>query len=108
MATAAPEGRVNMSPKGLDSLRVVNDKEIHWLSLSGSGNETAAHVLANQRMTLMFCVFNGDAMILRVYAVARIVMDVCLHARIRSGHRSIEWYHPGHHILALDFAFCPD
>ncbi len=73
VATAAPGGRVNMSPKGLDSLRVINDNEIHWLSLSGSGNETAAHVLANKRMTLMFCAFNGDALILRVYGDADVI-----------------------------------
>ncbi len=72
VATAAPDGRVNMSPKGLDSLRVVNDNEIIWLSLSGSGNETAAHVLENKRMTLMFCAFTGDALILRVYGDAEV------------------------------------
>jgi len=72
VATAAPDGRVNMSPKGLDSLRVINDNEIIWLSLSGSGNETAAHVMENKRMTLMFCAFTGDALILRVYGNAEV------------------------------------
>ena len=74
MATAAPEGRVNVSPKGLDSLRVLNETKIIWLNLSGSGNETAAHLRENARMTLMFCAFKGDALILRVYGQAR-----CIH-----------------------------
>ncbi len=60
VATAAPDGRVNVSPKGLDSLRIISDKKIVWLSLTGSGNETAAHMLQNPRMTLMFCAFKGD------------------------------------------------
>jgi hypothetical protein len=73
VATAGQEGRVNVSPKGLDSLRVISPTRIVWLSLSGSGNETAAHVLENGRMTLMFCAFDGPARILRVYGTARVV-----------------------------------
>jgi Pyridoxamine 5'-phosphate oxidase len=73
VATAAPDGRVNLSPKGLDSLRVLSDTKIVWLSLSGSGNETAAHVIENPRMTLMFCAFEGDARILRVYGKAKTI-----------------------------------
>jgi len=71
VATAAPDGRVNVSPKGLDSLRVLSETKIIWLNLSGSGNETAAHLRENPRMTLMFCAFKGDALILRVYGQAR-------------------------------------
>jgi hypothetical protein len=73
VATAAPDGRVNLSPKGLDSLRVLSDTKIIWLSLSGSGNETAAHLIENPRMTLMFCAFEGDARILRVYGKAKTI-----------------------------------
>jgi hypothetical protein len=73
VATAAPEGRVNLSPKGLATLRIMNESRILWLSLSGSGNETAAHLAESDRMTLMFCAFSGEAMILRVYGHARIV-----------------------------------
>jgi hypothetical protein len=73
VATAATEGRVNVSPKGLDSLRVLSPQKIVWLSVTGSGNETAAHVQQNQRMTLMFCAFEGDHMILRVYGTARVI-----------------------------------
>ena len=72
VATADTNGRVNVSPKGLDTLRVVDEYRIIWLSLSGSGNETAAHVKATGRMTLMFCAFEGDPRILRVYGQSKV------------------------------------
>jgi hypothetical protein len=59
VATAAPGGRVNLSPKGLDSLRILSDTKIDWLNLTGSGNETASHLREHARMTLMFCAFEG-------------------------------------------------
>ncbi len=71
VATAAPDGRVNVSPKGMNTLRILDDTRIRWLNLSGSGNETAAHLRASSRMTLMFCAFEGRPMILRVYGQAR-------------------------------------
>ncbi len=73
VATADREGRVNLSPKGMDTLRIVDGTRIQWLNLSGSGNETAAHVAASGRMTLMFCAFDGEAMILRVYGQAQVI-----------------------------------
>lgn len=73
VATAAAEGRINLSPKGMDSLRVVSPRRVVWLNLTGSGNETAAHVQHDPRMTLMFCAFEGDPMILRLYGRARAV-----------------------------------
>ena len=73
VATADVDGRVNLSPKGLDTLRIMDDTRIIWLSLSGSGNETAAHVQATGRMTMMFCAFEGDARILRVYGQAKVI-----------------------------------
>ena len=73
VATAAPEGQVNMSPKGLDSLKVLGPTEIVWLSVTGSGNETAAHVREAPRMTLMFCAFDGEALLLRVYGEAEVI-----------------------------------
>lgn len=73
VATAGAEGRVNVSPKGMDSLRIVSDQKIVWLSMTGSGNETAAHMLQDPRMTLMFCAFKGDALILRTYGTARVI-----------------------------------
>jgi Pyridoxamine 5'-phosphate oxidase len=72
VATAAPDGRVNVSPKGLNTLRVLSETKIIWLNLTGSGNETAAHLREHSRMTLMFCAFEGDAMILRVYGTAKV------------------------------------
>ena len=71
VATAATDGRVNLSPKGQDSLRVTGPNEVLWMNLTGSGNETAAHLLENDRMTLMWCAFEGAPMILRVYGTAR-------------------------------------
>lgn len=73
VATAAKDGRVNVSPKGMDSLKVVDDTHVLWLNLTGSGNETAAHLLDTPRMTLMFCAFEGDALILRTYGTARVI-----------------------------------
>jgi hypothetical protein len=70
-ATAAAEGRVNLSPKGMDSLRVLDPNRIVWLNLTGSGNETAAHLLDNPRMTVMFCAFDGAPLIVRAYGQAR-------------------------------------
>lgn len=54
VGTAASNGRVNISPKGTDSLRIINGNKIVWLNLTGSGNESAAHLLKNSRMTIMF------------------------------------------------------
>lgn len=72
VATAAADGKVNVSPKGLDTLRVLSPSRIVWLSLSGSGNETAAHIRELNRMTLMFCAFDGPALTLRVYGTATV------------------------------------
>jgi hypothetical protein len=71
VATAAADGRVNVSPKGMDSLRVLDANRVVWLNITGSGNETAAHVAELPRMTLMFCSFNAEPMILRLYGEAR-------------------------------------
>ena len=70
VATAAREGKVNVSPKGMDTLRVLDEQRLIWLNLTGSGNETAAHLLDSNRMTLMFCSFDRDPLILRLYGEA--------------------------------------
>ncbi|MGL5819817.1 MAG: pyridoxamine 5'-phosphate oxidase family protein [Phycicoccus sp.] len=70
VATAARDGRVNVSPKGLDSLRVVTPNRVLWLNGTGSGNETAAHLLDSPRMTVMFCAVEGKPLILRLYGTA--------------------------------------
>ncbi|MGL4742929.1 MAG: pyridoxamine 5'-phosphate oxidase family protein [Dermatophilaceae bacterium] len=71
VATAARDGRVNLSPKGLDSLRVLTPNRVMWLNGTGSGNETAAHLLDSPRMTVMFCAVEGKPLILRLYGTAR-------------------------------------
>lgn len=73
VATAARDGRVNVSPKGLDTLRLLSPNRVAWLNLTGSGNETAAHVLDSPRMTLMFCAFEGKPWIVRVYGTPTMV-----------------------------------
>ncbi len=72
VGTAATDGRVNISPKGMDSFRVIGANKIVWLNLTGSGNETAAHLQLNDRMTIMFCAFDGKPLILRLYGNATI------------------------------------
>jgi len=71
--SAAAQGRINVSPKGTDSLRILNDKQVLWLNLTGSGNETAAHLREVNRITLMFCAFNGAPLILRIYGSAKTI-----------------------------------
>ncbi|KXF81917.1 pyridoxamine 5'-phosphate oxidase family protein [Enterovibrio coralii] len=73
VATAVENGSVNLSPKGGDSLRVINSKQIAWLNLTGSGNESASHVIQNPRMTVMFCAFEGSPLILRAYGQATVL-----------------------------------
>lgn len=73
VGTAADTGFVNVSPKGMDSLRVIGPNKIVWLNFTGSGNESAAHLLENERMTLMFCSFDQLPRILRIYGSARTV-----------------------------------
>lgn len=67
VATAASDARINLSPKGYDSLRVLSPRRVAYLDLAGSGNETNAHLLADGRITLMFCNFAGAPLILRIY-----------------------------------------
>lgn len=67
VATAAPTGRINLSPKGYDAFRVLSPKRVAYLDLGGSGNETHAHLAADGRITVMFCNFQQPALILRIY-----------------------------------------
>lgn len=73
VGTAASSGKVNVSPKGMDSLRVLDENRIAWLNFTGSGNETAAHIQDVNRMTLMFCSFDKQPLILRVYGSADVI-----------------------------------
>jgi len=59
VGTATTDSRINVSPKGMDSLRILNTSRVVWLNATGSGNETSAHIQENSRMTLMFAAFEG-------------------------------------------------
>lgn len=72
-ASASQHGRINLSPKGMDSLRILSPNRVAYLDLTGSGNESAAHLLENGRMTLMFCSFDEAPLILRLYGSGRAV-----------------------------------
>ena len=73
VATATADSSVNLSPKGNDSLRVLNPTKVIWLNLTGSGNETSAHVQECPRMTIMFNAFEGPPMILRIFGQAKVI-----------------------------------
>jgi hypothetical protein len=72
-ATAAPGARVNVSPREGSALRVLGDNSVAYLDRTGSGNETAAHLRADGRMTIMFCAFQGAPLILRLYGQAQVL-----------------------------------
>jgi hypothetical protein len=73
VGTATSDSRVNISPKGMDSLKVLSNNRVVWLNVTGSGNETSAHIQENNRMTIMFTAFEGKPMILRLYGKAKVV-----------------------------------
>ncbi len=73
VGTATADSRVNVSPKGMDTLRVLDSKRVAWLNVTGSGNESAAHVQIDPRMTIMFCAFEGAPLIMRLYGKARVI-----------------------------------
>jgi hypothetical protein len=72
-ATAPQQGRINLSPKGRDTFRVLDSQTVAYLDLTGSGNETAAHLKENGRMTIMFCSFSEVPLILRLYGHGRAI-----------------------------------
>ncbi|WBX73737.1 pyridoxamine 5'-phosphate oxidase family protein [Tenacibaculum pacificus] len=74
VATAPKNGRINLSPKGMDSFRVLSPNRVTWLSVTGSGNETSAHLLVDNRITIMFCAFEGAPNILRLYGTAKEIL----------------------------------
>lgn len=73
-APLSPDGHVNVSPKGLDSFRILSPIRVAYLDLTGSGNETASHTAENGRITFMFCAFDGKPLILRLYGRGRAVL----------------------------------
>lgn len=72
-ATAPTSGRINLSPKGMDSFRCLDERRVAYLDLTGSGNETAAHLQENGRITIMFCAFEGEPAILRLHGTGSVV-----------------------------------
>ena len=73
-APLAGAGHVNLSPKGLDCLRVLSPMQLAYLDMTGSGNETSAHLHENGRITIMFCAFQGRPLILRLYGQGQVVL----------------------------------
>lgn len=73
VATAPVAGRINLSQKGMDTFRVLDARRVAYLDLTGSGNETAAHLEENGRITVMICSFGADPLILRLYGRGRVV-----------------------------------
>jgi len=73
-APLSAEGHVNLSPKGLDTFRVLVPNRVGYLDMTGSGNETAAHTAENGRITIMFCAFEGPPKILRLFGRGRAVL----------------------------------
>jgi hypothetical protein len=91
-APLSPDGHVNVSPKGLDTFRVLSPDRVAYLDLTGSGNETSAHLAENGRITFMFCAFDGPPQILRLFGTGRTVLP-----------GNLEWEElrdrfPGHHV----------
>ena len=96
VATAAEGARINLSPKGYDCFKVLSPKRVAYLDLGGSGNETNAHLLADGRITLMFCNFHQPPLILRIYGRGEPVVpwdrswdDLAAHFTLRPGTRQI-------------------
>jgi len=72
-APLASDGHINLSPKGLESFRVLGPKTVAYLDLTGSGVETIAHLRENARLTVMFCAFTGRPRIVRLYGQGRAI-----------------------------------
>ena len=90
VATAAPGARINLSPKGMDCFRVLGPNRVAYLDYGGSGNETNAHLLADPRITAMFCAFDRPALILRLYGEGRAVLPQDAGWDGLAGHFAIE------------------
>lgn len=73
VGTATADSRVNISPKGMDSLKVLGKNRVIWLNVTGSGNETSAHIQEDNRMTIMFIALDGNPNILRLYGQAKVI-----------------------------------
>ncbi|WP_042461565.1 pyridoxamine 5'-phosphate oxidase family protein [Neobacillus dielmonensis] len=95
-APMSGDGHVNISPKGHDVLRIFSPTDVAYLDLTGSGNETSAHIKENQRITFMFLAFEGPPMILRLYGKGKVILpetrewdNIAGHFNILPGARQI-------------------
>ncbi len=75
-APLATDGHINLSPKGMDSFRILGENRVGYIDLTGSGNETSAHIAENGRITFMFCAFDGAPNIVRLYGTGRTILPV--------------------------------
>jgi hypothetical protein len=73
-ATAPIAGRINLSPKGIDTFRCLDPQTVAYLDLTGSGNETSAHLQENGRITIMMCSFSEEPLIIRLYGHGKPVL----------------------------------
>ncbi|MES2823040.1 MAG: pyridoxamine 5'-phosphate oxidase family protein [Pseudomonadota bacterium] len=73
VGTATAESKVNISPKGQDSFRIISPTRVAWLNVTGSGNESSAQVQIDPKMTIMFAAFEGNPIILRIYGKAKVI-----------------------------------
>lgn len=96
VGTAAQEGHVNLSPKGYDAFRIFSPNQVAYLDLTGSGNETSAHLSEVNRITFMFVAFEGKPLILRLYGTGRVILpsspeweEVAAHFTLYPGYRQI-------------------
>lgn len=101
--TAAQMGHVNVSPKGMDTFRCLNPHQVAYLDLTGSGNETAAHLAENGRLTIMFCSFGEKPLILRLYGKGRSVLP--RHEDWQEYHRFFTSMPGERQIIVLDVEF---
>ena len=103
-ASAADDSRVNVSPRSTNQFRVIGDNAVLYLDMTGSGNETAAHINAGGRMTIMFAAFEGRPKILRLYGKGSVIR----HGSAEFASLAEQWFanqlpHGARQIMRLDF-----
>ncbi len=96
VGSAAQAGHVNISPRGYDTFRILSPNQVAYLDLTGSGNETSAHLSVNPRITFLFMAFEGKPLILRLYGEGRVVLpgsddwnELSSHFELLPGYRQI-------------------
>jgi Pyridoxamine 5'-phosphate oxidase len=103
-ASAGDIGRVNVSPRSTNALRILTDNAVLYLDRTGSGNETAAHLRANGRMTVMFCAVEGPPLIMRLYGLGRVIRrNSAEYAELLASHFANEEPLGARQMVRLDF-----